>query len=65
MGLVHAEIELVNASDISFVESGYKKESEIRRMKVAALVDSGAVKLAINEEIKTQLGLKMRDTRVV
>jgi len=63
MGLVKAEIELINASDISFVDAGIKKESEIRRIKVTALVDSGAVMLAINETIQAQLGLKSRDRR--
>lgn len=63
MGLVKAEIELINASDISFVDAGIKQDSEIRRIKVIALVDSGAIMLAINENIQIQLGLKTRDRR--
>jgi len=63
MGLVKAEIELINTSDISFVDAGIKQESEIRRIKVTALVDSGAIMLAINETIQAQLGLKSRDRR--
>jgi clan AA aspartic protease len=63
MGLVKAEIELINASDISFVDAGIKHESEIRKIKVPALVDSGAIMLAINETIQAQLGLKTRDSR--
>jgi clan AA aspartic protease len=58
MGLVHANIELINTEDITLVDHGYKKEKEIRRVKIKALVDSGAFMLCINEEIRNQLGLK-------
>jgi clan AA aspartic protease len=63
MGLVKAEIEFINASDILFVDVGMKQEGEIRKIKVIASVDSGAVMLAINEAIQAQLGLKTRDRR--
>ena len=49
--------------DISFVDAGIRQESDIRRIKVIALVDSGAIMLAINETIQAQLGLKTRDRR--
>ena len=52
MGLVYAEIEIINAEDMAVAHRGYIKESEIRRTKVNAMVDSGAYMLAINEEIK-------------
>lgn len=63
MGLVYAEIELINAGDVSLFEGSYIKETDIRKLKTKALVDTGAVMLAINETIKSQLGLKVRDTR--
>ena len=63
MCLVKAEIELINSSDISLFEGGFIKESEIRKMKVTAMADSGSVMLAINENLKSQLGLKVRDKR--
>lgn len=63
MGLVRASIQLSNSSDISLFEGGFLKEPAIRRMEVDALVDTGSVMLAINETIKTQLGLKVRDRR--
>jgi clan AA aspartic protease len=63
MGLVRAEIEIINCSDQSFFEAGILDESKIRRIKVNALVDSGSVMLAINENVKTQLGLKVKDIR--
>lgn len=57
MGLVYAEIELVNSIDIGLFKRGYLKEKEIRKENVKALVDSGAYMLCINEVIKNQLGL--------
>lgn len=58
MGLVHATIELINTEDFTLVEYAIKKEKDIRRCKVKALVDSGAFMLCVNEEIKNQLGLR-------
>ena len=64
MGLVKAEIELVNSGDVTLFENGVIAEDKIRRIKVIALVDTGAVMLAINETIKNQLGLKARWKRI-
>ena len=63
MGLVKASIQLSNSSDISLSEGGFMQEQDIRRITVTALVDTGSIMLAINETIKTQLGLKVRDRR--
>lgn len=63
MGLVRAEIEIINSSDISFAEAGVIAETAIRKIKVMALADSGSVMMAINETVKTQLGLKTKDRR--
>lgn len=57
MGLVHAEIELISSDDLALRRRGYLQESEVRRAKVNALVDSGAYMLAVNEHLKAQLGL--------
>jgi clan AA aspartic protease len=57
MGLIYAEIELVNPGDLALVRRGYLKESEIRRENVKALVDRGAYMLCINEHLKAQLDL--------
>lgn len=64
MGLVRAEIELINSSDISLFEGAIISEDKIRRMKVNALVDTGAAMMAVNENIKNQLGLKVRGHRM-
>jgi clan AA aspartic protease len=57
MGLVHAEIILRNAGDVTNVKRGYIKEPEIRQTAVTAMVDTGAATLVINEAIRQQLGL--------
>ncbi len=43
---------------------GYLKETEVRKMKVNALVDSGAMMLSVNETIKVQLGLSVLDRQM-
>jgi clan AA aspartic protease len=63
MGLVYADLELINGDDLALLRRGHVTEGEVRRMVVNALVDSGALMLTINEEIKTQLGLQQVDTR--
>ena len=57
MGLVYAQIKLVNSDDKALHRSGYISKDEIRQMNVTAMVDSGAIMMVINENIKTQLGL--------
>lgn len=58
MGLVYAEIELIRGADIVLYQEGQLPADRIRRLKVNALVDSGAYMLAINQQIKTQLDLR-------
>lgn len=65
MGFVRASLLVINSSDISNFEGGFIAEDNIRKMQITALVDSGSVMMAINETIKEQLGLKVRDYRKV
>ena len=58
MGLVYAEIELIRSDDLALWRAGYIEENQIRRMRVKALVDSGAYMLTINENIRLQLDLR-------
>jgi clan AA aspartic protease len=58
MGYIHAEITLTNDGDTAVASRGYMKPEEIRSVTVSALVDSGAHRLVINEEIQKQLGLR-------
>jgi predicted aspartyl protease len=57
MGLVHAEIELVNAVDVGMAKRHKIGEEEIRRFTVTAMVDTDALMLAINEDLRDALGL--------
>ena len=63
MGLVYADITLRNFLDEDDVRRGIIKESEIRQTTVKAMVDTGAMRLIINEEIRQLLGLQIRCTR--
>jgi clan AA aspartic protease len=63
MGLVHAEIELINGDDLAMVRHNVIGEDEIKRMRVTALVDTGSLNLAINENIQEQLQLPVVDKR--
>ena len=60
MGLVYADIELFNFADESLCEDGYLPKEKIRQITINAMADSGAIRLAINENIRQQLGLKVR-----
>lgn len=59
MDLIRSEIELFNADDLALNARGYIEENQIRKLKVKALVDSGAAMLAINEHLKAQLDLRV------
>ncbi|MEQ1677638.1 MAG: aspartyl protease family protein [Chitinophagaceae bacterium] len=63
MGMVHANIELINSDDIAFARRHIIGEEEIKRMKVTALVDTGSYMLCINENIQEQLQLPVLETR--
>lgn len=58
MGLVYANIELLNGDDLAFFRRGRLQENQIHRCTVRAMVDSGATMLAIPEFIKKQLDLQ-------
>jgi predicted aspartyl protease len=63
MGLVYAEIELINGGDIEMVRRGFMDKDEVKRMWVTALVDTGAYMLCINENIQEQLDLRVLEKR--
>lgn len=65
MGLVYAEIELTNGDDLAFNRRGSLPENEIRRFRSRALVDSGALDLVINEDVRKQLDLPVLYQRIV
>ena len=65
MGLVYADIELINSEDIGLARRHVIGEDEIRRLHLNMLVDSGAYMMAINETIKAQLELPFIEKRKV
>jgi clan AA aspartic protease len=62
MGTFKEEITLENIKDRGFAERGYIKESEIRTLKVEAMPDTGAWTLVINEDVRQELGLTIKET---
>jgi clan AA aspartic protease len=63
MGLVYAEIELINGGDLEMARRNIIGQEEVKRMRVNALVDSGAYMLCINENIQEQLQLPVVEKR--
>ncbi len=61
MGITYADIELIRSDDLALFRAGYIQEEQINRIKVTALVDSGASMLTIPESIKNQLHLPKVD----
>src|SRR5688572_25671739 len=63
MGLIHAEIELINAGDLTLAKRHIIGEDEIHRTVVRMLVDTGAYYMCINEAIREQLQLPVLERR--
>jgi clan AA aspartic protease len=63
MGLVYADIELINSGDIEMARRYMIGEEEVKRMNVNIIVDTGAYNLCINETIQEQLDLPFVEKR--
>ena len=63
MGLVYADIELINADDLALARKYVIGEEEVKHLQVSMLVDSGAYNLCINESIQAQLQLPFVERR--
>ena len=63
MGLIHADIELINVEDIILERKGLIDRDEIKRLHVNVLVDAGSYMLAINENIQQILQLPVNDKK--
>ena len=57
MGMVYAEVELINGDDLALARRHIIGEEEIKRMRVTMLADSGAYLMAINESMRAYLDL--------
>jgi clan AA aspartic protease len=65
MGVVYAEIELINSADVENAKRNRIGQEEIRRMRLNMLVDSGAYMMAINETIQAQMEFPFLEKRKV
>src|ERR1039458_559431 len=63
MGLIYADIELINSEDIALARRHFIGEEEIKRVSLNILVDTGSYMLAINESIQEQLKLPVTDRK--
>jgi len=63
MGLVYAEVELINALDLGLAKRHKIGEEEVKRMHVNMLVDTGSAYMCINETVQEQLALEVVEKR--
>jgi clan AA aspartic protease len=63
MGLVYADITLINGEELILAKTNIIGEEEIKHMTVNMLVDNGAYMMAINESIQEQLQLPVKEKR--
>ena len=63
MGLVYADIELINIIDVEMARKHIIGEEEIRKINLNMLADSGVYMMAINEHIQTILQLPFIEKR--
>lgn len=63
MGLIYAEIELINGVDFFSTKKHEIGEEELRRITVTMLVDTGSYMLMINENIQEVLQLPVVERR--
>ncbi len=64
MGAVHVKVKLTNAIDEAMVSRGVLAPHLLRECETQALVDTGALTIAIPKEIVEQLGLRIRGQQV-
>lgn len=63
MGLVYAEIELINADDMALARRHIIGEEEVKRIWINPIVDTGSYMLCINEEIQQQMQFPVVEKR--
>jgi clan AA aspartic protease len=63
MGLVYADITLINGEDLILAKRHIIGEEEVKQMNVSMLVDTGSYNLCINEEIQEQLQFPVVEKR--
>ena len=61
MGEIQVNIELVNQEDEVLARKGHLAAEQIRSIKTVAVVDTGAIMLAVPVEIADALGLEIKE----
>jgi predicted aspartyl protease len=64
MGLVYADVELINAAEKVMAKRHLIGDDEVNSIRLNMLVDSGAYMMAINETICQQLNLTLATASV-
>ena len=64
MGLIYAEITLINGEDMILAKRSFIGEEDIKKMTISMLVDTGSVYMCINESIQEQLQLPFIEKRM-
>jgi clan AA aspartic protease len=63
MGLIYAEITLINGDDLAMARRNLMDKDEVKQMNVEMLVDTGSVYMCINENIQAQLQIPVVEKR--
>ncbi len=63
MGLVYADITLINAGDMEMAKRNMIGQDEVRQITTSMMADSGAYLMAVNQSIQDQLGLSFVEKR--
>ena len=58
MGEIVVDIELENVKDRESAEDGELPEADVRRITIPAIADTGAMMLALPEDVISQLGIR-------
>jgi clan AA aspartic protease len=64
MGLVYADIDLLNGGDVYLQRKKLLDEKDVKKVRINALVDTGAYMLTINETVKAQLDLPFIENQI-
>lgn len=56
MGEIVADVDLENVGDRALAQAGYLPEANVRRTRVKAVADNGAVMFALPEDVVKRLG---------
>lgn len=59
MGEILVDVELENVTDRVLVRSGHRRAADVRRATVRAVADTGAVMLALPEDVVERLGVEV------